>query len=196
MSYKLNSNNGFSQTNTSGSFIVSNPDVYELIVTDIYNGCESSEITTITTSEAFPSINLMGDPRITCINASVQMNTNFNSDYSYEWFNTNDLNTSLGSNNVSPLISTIGTYRLEVTNDLNSCVAVSTFDIIDDTYFIKEKIRSFMSQKFPSENNLNLLHSTDDDIELAFYANMLNIPLDKIIDDQLIISGSVDDTIN
>ena len=70
------------------------------------------------------------------------------------------------------------------------------FDIIDDTYFIKEKIRSIMSQKFPSENNLNLLHSTDDDIELAFYANILNIPLENIIDDQLITGGSVDDTIN
>ncbi|MDC1522368.1 hypothetical protein N8446_08760 [Planktomarina temperata] len=50
-----------------------------------------------------------------------------------------------------------------------------TFNLIDDTYFIKEKLREQMLSEFHKGPITNHFHSTDDDLELLLYAEQLNI---------------------
>ena len=49
------------------------------------------------------------------------------------------------------------------------------FDIQDDTYFIKEKLRETFLKKFEADTDLNLFHSTDDDLELLLYMEKLGL---------------------
>jgi hypothetical protein len=54
------------------------------------------------------------------------------------------------------------------------------FEIIDNTYFVKERLRADLRSKFPKEKGLNPFHSTDDDIEMILYLDMLGINLEDV----------------
>lgn len=55
------------------------------------------------------------------------------------------------------------------------------FSLYDNTYFIKEQIRAALSDLIKFEDNLNVIHSTDDDLELVYYCDLFNIDLRSII---------------
>ena len=55
------------------------------------------------------------------------------------------------------------------------------FKLSDDTYFLKEEIRGELSNLIYNEDNLNVIHSTDDNLELVYYCDILNVDLECII---------------
>lgn len=51
------------------------------------------------------------------------------------------------------------------------------FELLDDTYFIKETLRNALVQKVTTVGDPNFIHSTDDNLELLLYMKNLNIDL-------------------
>jgi len=121
-------------TTTDGNIVSGentlNPDVdmpgdYELLVTDLANGCTATEMVTITQSVDLPTAAVADASDLTCTTLSLDLdggNSSTGSDFEYLW-TTADGNISMGENTVNPTINEPGTYILLVTNTTNNCSA-------------------------------------------------------------------------
>ena len=102
------------------SFDATDIGFYNLIVTDISNGCNAStsiEITeNLTPPEALPT----ADGILTCVNLEVELDAIISAATSYEWFDPSGNSISTLS---SVLVDDIGLYQLIATDDENGCTA-------------------------------------------------------------------------
>jgi len=93
---------------------------YNLIVTDISNGCNASTSIEITENITPPDALPTADGILTCANLEIELDAIISSNTSYEWFDP-------AGNSISTLPSTmvdeIGLYQLVATDDGNGCTA-------------------------------------------------------------------------
>ncbi len=103
---------------------------YNLLVTDISNGCftlTSIEITEdITPPDALPTV----DGILTCSTTDVELDAIISTATSYEWFNPAGNSISTSS---TVLVNDIGLYQLVATDDGNGCTAVQQILVEENT---------------------------------------------------------------
>ncbi len=128
------------QWTTSNGNIVSgnntlNPEInmpgdYQILVTDLVNGCTAMESVFISQNITPPNADAGVANDLTCIDESFELdgsNSSTGTDFEYLWI-TNDGNIVVGENTINPTIDEPGTYEIQVTNIDNNCV--STAEII------------------------------------------------------------------
>lgn len=104
--------------------------LYNLIVTDITNGCNAStsiEITEdFTTPNALPAV----DGILTCANLEVELNAVISAATSYEWFDPTGISISTSS---TVQVNDIGLFQLIATDDDNGCTATQQILVEENT---------------------------------------------------------------
>ena len=146
----LNGNNSstgpnytYQWTTTDGSIVSNdaslNPEIdqvgnYILIVTDTSNGCTAMSVTTVTEDITTPDPSLSADGSIDCftnnVNVTAQDLANLN--VSYIWTTQNGTIVS-GSNTNQIVVSTAGTYQVEMTNQSNACSSIESITVSENS---------------------------------------------------------------
>ncbi|GJM32288.1 MAG: hypothetical protein DHS20C18_12890 [Saprospiraceae bacterium] len=110
---------------------VNQPGIYELIVTDEFNGCTNSDTVFVSQDIEAPIANAGLSQELDCLNPTVDLDgsgSSVGSNITYSWsLNGSDI-TSLTGNMVT--VEQAGNYSLLVTNTTNGC---STSDIVEVT---------------------------------------------------------------
>ena len=114
------------------SVITSSPGTYSLKITNTANGCTSSDVVSVLSNNAPPSVSATGG-EITCSipNLIIQGSSNAGPGTSYSWTASQGGNIVTGANTPAPVVNTPGIYTLTVTSGNNGCTntviaAVST----------------------------------------------------------------------
>lgn len=133
-SYEINASNSSTGSNfqyewldptgvtVSNDFSYSANDIgfYNLIVTDISNGCNASASIEITENLTLPDALPTADGILTCTNLEVELDAIITAGTSYEWFD--PMGNSISNTN-SVLVNEIGIYLLVATDNVNGCTA-------------------------------------------------------------------------
>ncbi len=115
--------------------IVNGAGTYQLLVTDIDNGCTA--ISTVLVEEDLESPDVLADTpsSLTCVVSTVNLSATNNgtgNNYSYLWTTSNG-NIVSGENGLTPTVNATGNYVLEITNTTNGCTSTISVDVpIDD----------------------------------------------------------------
>lgn len=128
-------------TTTNGNIVTGdntlNPEVnmtgdYQILVTDLANGCTAIESVFISQNITPPNADAGVANDLTCTEFSFDLdgsNSSTGTNFEYLW-TTNNGNILMGNNTLNPTIDEPGTYQIQVTNTTNNCV--STAEIIVD----------------------------------------------------------------
>ncbi len=115
--------------------IVDEPGQYNLLVTNIQNGCTAVSQVNITQNANGP-LAAAGSPQtLTCTLTSTTLNAAGSSTgggYSYAWSANGGGNITSGANTLSPVIDAPGTYIITVTNTTNFCTQTASVTILQD----------------------------------------------------------------
>lgn len=108
--------------------VVNAPGIYTVTVTDNSNGCTSIAEVVVTTDIVPPAAEATVQGEITCSNSSVTINAVNTINQMYQW------QTPSGQMIMGPSIQATvpGTYKLTVTNLINSCTASTTAVVMAD----------------------------------------------------------------
>ena len=123
----------YAWTTSTGHFVlgehtptptVDKPGIYELLVSNTYNGCTATDAVTITQDIALPQAEAGPSKTITCSNPTIAVSGSGStgSQYQYQW-TTLDGNIAAGANTLMPVVDAPGTYTLLITNTKNTCTA-------------------------------------------------------------------------
>ena len=98
---------------------------YKVTVTNTVTGCfKKTSVGTVVTVNSLPSVSVNAQGSTTfCAGDSVELKTNFNSIYSYQW-KKNNTNIS-GANKYKYYAKTAGNYKVRVTNNNTGCTKMS-----------------------------------------------------------------------
>lgn len=115
------------------SLEVHNSGSYTLIVTNDENGCVAEQSITITTDMELPDVNAGSDAVITCeqLNVMLTGSSDTTADLNYSW-TTTDGAIEGEATGASIIVTSGGTYILEIMNQDNGCVAGDTVTVIED----------------------------------------------------------------
>lgn len=119
---------------TSGSTtlnpVVNAAGTYTLTVTNMINGCTSSDVVVITQDVALPMVDAGTTQILDCNTTSLVLNGagSTGDNITYEW-TTMDGTISQGANTLTPTITTAGTYLLTVNNATTGCSASASVTI-------------------------------------------------------------------
>lgn len=108
---------------------------YELIVTNLSNGCTSSSTVTVEQSSGVPVANAGEEQAITCSLSEVVLDGSESStgdEYTYSW-TTDDGLIVAGANTATPTVSAAGVYLLEVLNTENGCTSLASVTVVLNT---------------------------------------------------------------
>ena len=108
---------------------------YDLLVTNIENGCASSSSVLIEINTVLPIVDIGFSVDLTCVDTMLFLNglgSSMGNDFTYEW-TTGDGNIIGDNTTLSPQIDEEGTYELTILNTLNFCEASSQILIESDT---------------------------------------------------------------
>lgn len=108
--------------------VVNEPGLYELLVTDIANGCTAVASMIVDVDSEVPIADAGPNQEITCITSSLLLdgtNSSSGGNFSFSW-ETLDGNITSGINTLTPTVDASGTYELIISNSANGCTAVST----------------------------------------------------------------------
>lgn len=111
--------------------IVNAAGTYELLVSDLDNGCTETSVVLVNEDLESPDIEAEDPSTLTCIVSSIDLNATNNvagSNFTYLW-TTNDGNIVSGGNGLTPTVNASGNYVLEVTNTINGCTSVISVDV-------------------------------------------------------------------
>lgn len=113
-------------------FNVTQPDLYELLVTDTINGCVAADFMQVSINKTLPEANAGKDAVLTCnlTNGVILDGSGNPSNIQYHWSGP-----GIGSNNEfeqKPTITQPGDYSLTVTNPINGCTAQDLVTILKD----------------------------------------------------------------
>ena len=100
--------------------IVSAPNTYTLTVTNIANGCKTTDQVLISRNITPPTANAGADKTLTCTNTSHVIGTTAVVGNSYAWTPATGLDDATIA---QPIVSLPDTYTLTVTNNSNGCIA-------------------------------------------------------------------------
>ncbi len=123
-------NNTLTATVTQGG-------TYQIKVTNSQNGCTSTANVTVI-SNILPPIAEAGQPQVlTCAVTNVTLNGNGsssgNNNFAYLWTASNGGTIAGGANTLQPIVSSTGTYTLQVTNLTNFCTSTDNVDVTANT---------------------------------------------------------------
>ena len=105
---------------------------YELIVTNLTNGCTSSSTVTVEQSAGVPVADAGEEQALTCSVIEVMLDGTQSSsgdEYVYSW-TTDDGVIVSGADTPTPIVSASGVYLLEVLNTDNGCTSLSSVTVI------------------------------------------------------------------
>ena len=107
---------------------------YVLTLLDLANDCETAASVTVMPDTLHPAIALASGGLITCAVPEVGLEaqvTNASNDLTLAW-TTIDGQFVSGDDGLTPLVSSAGSYQLQVTNNLNGCVSSAAIQVGDD----------------------------------------------------------------
>ena len=140
-----NTDLSYSWTTSNGSIVSGstseNPDVnadglYELVVTDMTNGCTNTGQVLIDENLNYPTVGLAGDDEITCSAASSTITATVTSvdPIAYNW-TTNDGFIQFGNGTNAITVNQAGTYLVDVVNINNGCSVQDSFNVTTNADF-------------------------------------------------------------
>lgn len=99
---------------------------YQVLITNMDNGCTSMTSTTINDTRSEPEINAVALSALDCNNPSVQLQSSSNiASATYEWSSPNGFTSFLQN----PIVSESGTYTLIVSDPQNACTNSTTVEV-------------------------------------------------------------------
>lgn len=115
--------------------VVDAPGIYALVVTDTYNGCETSVEVEVTQDEIVPIVAISIQDTLTCSMTSITLDGSGSSQSPtiiYKWSTSNG-NIVSGEGTLTPVINQGGFYTLTLIDGSNNCLGTKTIEIIPDT---------------------------------------------------------------
>ncbi|MEM6965613.1 MAG: hypothetical protein AAF573_12655, partial [Bacteroidota bacterium] len=116
--------------NTAGS--------YELLVTDLDNGCIAFDSVLVAENFTLPFAGAGQDTFVNCANPTIQLNataSSSGSNFSYQWNASNGGVILSNGNTLTPEVEGVDTYELTVTNLENGCVALDSVAVTNNSIF-------------------------------------------------------------
>lgn len=113
----------------------SQADMYFLVVTDTVNNCTAIDSVLVTVDSNVPEIIIADLDTLDCALNSLTIDatgSTQDADIIFTWQTTNGQFDS-GTNTLTPIVSTAGTYELILNDTVNNCVTNSVFNIEQDT---------------------------------------------------------------
>ena len=107
---------------------------YQLLVTNLNNGCESSAEVLIDQDQVDPQADAGPQGLLNCYYPQIQLdgsNSSAGVEFFYEW-TTADGNILSGETGTTPTVDAPGSYLLTVTNTVNHCVSTSDVLVLED----------------------------------------------------------------
>ena len=112
---------------------VSSAGTYQLLLTNISNGCSAIDFATVEQNTAPPAISINPPDTLTCVVLSLTIqgqNSNPAGNFSYLWTANSGGNISAGDSSLAPTINQPGTYTLIATNLSTGCTASSAVSVV------------------------------------------------------------------
>ncbi|MBK8723258.1 MAG: gliding motility-associated C-terminal domain-containing protein [Saprospiraceae bacterium] len=104
--------------------------VYNLLVTDQVNGCQTNTNITVKQDTIQPIVTIPTPAEITCIKTNIQLIANSNTNFNYQW-NTNNGNIVSNKFTNSITVNKKGDYVVTVVNPTNGCSKIATTNVTD-----------------------------------------------------------------
>jgi len=113
--------------------VVDQPGTYNLLITNVSNGCITTDAVVITQDVALPGADAGLPGLITCTNPTVTIGAtgSLGAAFTYTW-TTPDGNIASGANTLNPVVDAPGTYNLLITNINNACTATDNVAVAKD----------------------------------------------------------------
>lgn len=118
----------------SGEVFAVEPGTYQLVVTDMFNGCADTTLAVVAENGDFPEANIAAPLLLTCGQEQINLAgfaSSISGSMSFSW-TTDDGNIVQGGNTLEPLINSPGTYRLTVEDNDNNCRTQATVQVLQD----------------------------------------------------------------
>lgn len=128
-------NGNISQGENTLNPIINAPGDYFLTVTNLSNGCTSSDIVTIDEDDDLPAVEAQPSPPLTCAVTQLTLSglgTAIGPEYTYLWSTSNG-NIFNGETSLNPVIDAPGIYLLTVTNTLTNCSNIASVTVAAQT---------------------------------------------------------------
>lgn len=112
---------------------INKPGEYTIVVTDLDNGCLSSDVVEITQDVALPTVTILPPDTLTCTTVNIDLSSQGSStgnEFAYDW---SDPNSQSIGDQPTLNVEAPGTYQLTIENTFNGCSTNSTVEVIQDT---------------------------------------------------------------
>jgi hypothetical protein len=112
------------------------PGTYNLLVTNMTNGCTSTATVVIPQNITNPTAVVVPPNELNCVTSSVQINATGSSagpNFSYTWSSSVPGAISAGANTLTPTVTAVGTYTLTITNSTNGCSSTVSAAVTSNT---------------------------------------------------------------
>ena len=106
--------------------------IYNLVVTDTLNGCTSTASATVALNNTPPTASAVTPGNLNCNTSQIQLNGTGSSqgaNISYTWTASNGGHIVSGENTQIPLVDTVGTYAILVSNAENGCTQTASVNV-------------------------------------------------------------------
>jgi len=107
--------------------------IYNLVVTDTLNGCTSTASATVALNNTPPIASAVTPGNLNCNVSQLQLNGTGSSqgaNISYAWTATNGGHIVSGENTQTPLVDSVGTYTILVSNADNGCTQTASANVL------------------------------------------------------------------
>ena len=111
---------------TTATYTVTQPGTYTVTVTDPVNGCTSNQSGTVLQDITAPNVSLSNTGILSCVTSSVTITASSTTpNVTYDWGGTNTTTSST--------VTTAGSYNVTITDPANSCTALGTNTVQQNT---------------------------------------------------------------
>ena len=108
------------------SFVTEEAGTYELVVTNLQNGCMDNDFVMVNTNSDVPTVSIAAPQDLDCISMEITLTaTTSSTDAVIQW-TTPDGNIVNGEDTLTPTIGTPGTYEIVITDNASGCTAVAS----------------------------------------------------------------------
>ncbi|HAD13997.1 MAG TPA: hypothetical protein DCF33_16350 [Saprospirales bacterium] len=114
--------------------IVDAPGTYQLILTNLTNGCAALDLAIVAVNVAPPPISILPPGLLTCTQTNVILQGQLNSSdpMLFHWTASNGGNIFSGDSTLQPVVDQPGLYTVTVLNTINGCTATQTTTVVLD----------------------------------------------------------------